>query len=100
MKIKRSLICAFAAIVLLAAGTALRAQDITGSIAGTVVDAKGAAVTGAKVTVTNTDRNQEIATTTTGGQGEYIFPALLVGHYTITVEVNGFKKTEKSNITL
>ena len=100
MKIKRSLICALAAIVLLAAGTTVRAQDITGSIAGTVVDAKGAAVSGAKVTVTNTDKNQEVATMTTGGQGEYIFPALLVGHYTVTVEINGFKKTEKSNISL
>ena len=89
-----------AAIVCLFAGASLRAQDITGSIAGNVLDAKGASVSGAKVTVTNTDKNQEVATIMTGSQGEYIFPALLVGHYTVTVEANGFKKTEKSGISL
>lgn len=100
MKIKSSFLCLCAVIVCLAAAASVRAQDITGSIVGTILDSKDAAVTGATVTIKNLEKNQDVATMKTGSQGEYAFPGLLVGHYTVTVEANGFKKTAKENISL
>ncbi|HLW75836.1 MAG TPA: carboxypeptidase regulatory-like domain-containing protein, partial [Bryobacteraceae bacterium] len=89
------------AIAVLGAFTlAVTAQDITGSISGSVRDAAGAAVTGAKVTVTNTDRNAVMRATTTDGDGNYIAPLLPVGHYAVAIEGKGFKRSIKNDIEL
>ena len=50
--------------------TAAFAQAVYGSILGTVTDPQGAAVAGAKVTVTNQRKGTE-DTTTTNGDGNY-----------------------------
>ncbi|MBZ5726490.1 MAG: carboxypeptidase regulatory-like domain-containing protein [Acidobacteriia bacterium] len=76
------------------------AQEITGSIVGTVQDPTGAAVPGAKVTVTNTDRNAVIRTATTDTDGNYSAPLLPVGHYSVAVEARGFKKSVQRDIML
>jgi outer membrane receptor protein involved in Fe transport len=76
------------------------AQDITGSIAGTVVDASGAGVPAAKVTVTSTERNQVVRTTNSDSSGNYSAPLLPVGLYSVEVEAKGFKKSLQKNITL
>ena len=86
--------------LILVCATALVAQDITGSISGTVTDASGAGVPGAKVTVTSIDRNQVVRTTATDGSGNYGAPLLAVGNYSVTVEAKGFKKTTQKDITL
>jgi hypothetical protein len=78
----------------------LIAQDITGSIAGTVMDASGAGVPGAKVTVTNVDQNHAVRSLTTDGSGSYSAPLLQIGKYSVTVELKGFKKTTEKDITL
>ncbi|HYL37323.1 MAG TPA: carboxypeptidase regulatory-like domain-containing protein [Bryobacteraceae bacterium] len=75
-------------------------QEITGSILGTVLDSTGAAVPGATVTITNTDRNAVIRTTTTSGNGDYTAPLLPVGHYSVAVESKGFKKSIQGGIEL
>lgn len=87
-------------LTVLLCATALVAQDITGSISGTVTDASGAGVPGAKVTVTSIDRNQVVRTTATDGSGNYGAPLLPVGNYSVTVEAKGFKKTTQKDITL
>jgi hypothetical protein len=71
-------------------GASVRAQKDTGAIAGTVKDASGAVVAGAKVTVTDVDRGTEF-NTTTESNGEYVASPLKVGRYTITVEKANFK---------
>ena len=75
-------------------------QDITGSIVGTVLDASGAGVPGAKVTITNTDRNAVARTSTTDGAGNYTATLLDVGHYSVTVEAKGFKREIEKSINL
>src|SRR5262249_21267587 len=85
---------------LLAACVFTSAQDITGTIVGTVTDPSGAGVPGAKVTVTNTDRNAVIRNTETHTDGNYSAPLLPIGHYTVTVEAKGFKKTTTGAIEL
>src|SRR5258708_9636689 len=66
------------------------AQIQNGQFTGTVTDATGAALAGAKVTITNSATNLSV-TTTTSGSGVYSARELPVGAYKITVEAAGFK---------
>src|SRR6266404_5732164 len=76
------------------------AQEVTGSIAGTVKDPQGAVVPNAKVTLTDSDKNVDIRSMNTGGSGEFSFPGLSVGRYQITVESPNFQKFVQSGIAL
>ena len=67
------------------------AQKDAGAIIGMVRDASGAVVAGATVTVTDADRGTTVRLST-NGQGEYVADPLHIGHYTVTVEKQGFKK--------
>src|SRR6476661_1927904 len=75
------------------------AQTISGSIAGRVVDAQGAVVPNASVTVTEPSKNLRVSSKTSAG-GDFLVPGLLPGTYSIMVESNGFKKLPRSGITL
>jgi len=66
---------------------------------GTVKDPSGATVPGATVTLTNQGTNVS-RTTTTDSEGNYLFPAVEVGVYRLTVESTGFKKLVRDDITL
>lgn len=89
MNIKR-LVCLFGLVLLTAmlAG----AQTITGSITGTVTDSTGAIAPKVKVTATNiaTSVNTTAETTSAGIYNLLFLPA---GNYTVTAELQGFKKT-------
>src|SRR6266566_4559497 len=76
------------------------AQEITGSIVGTVTDSKGGVVPNAKVTITNTDQQVVVRTLTTDDRGEYAAPLLPVGRYSVTAEIAGFKKVTQSGVVL
>ncbi len=66
------------------------AQKDTGAITGTVTDASGRIVVGAKVRVTDEERGTEFETVTNGA-GEYTFSPLRVGRFKISVAKTGFK---------
>ncbi len=87
--------------VLLLAGLplAVRAQQETGTIAGTVTDPTGAVIPKAQITVTQEETNAKV-TTTSDGSGLYSVPALSVGHYTLVVSMQGFQTYRKTGITL
>jgi hypothetical protein len=74
---------------LLMAGTAL--AQITSRVTGVVQDANKAVVPGAKVSLTNEGTGVAF-TTVTSESGVYVFEAIQVGSYTVTVEMSGFKK--------
>ncbi|MGH9596489.1 MAG: carboxypeptidase-like regulatory domain-containing protein, partial [Edaphobacter sp.] len=59
------------------------AQDTTGSISGTITDSTGASVKGATVSLTNTDRGQNIRALTTNSAGFYTATSLPLGTYTV-----------------
>ena len=82
--------------VFLAAGAHAQLATTT-SLVGTVTDASGKLVQGAKVTATET-RTLDTHTTTTNGQGNYTFEFVRVGVYSITVEQSGFQKVTKTGI--
>jgi outer membrane receptor protein involved in Fe transport len=90
MRRLRALLIASVAALLLLCASSGKAQTFRGTILGTVTDSSGATVSGAKVTVKNTDTGltREV---TTGDDGSYAVPELPIGNYSITVEKNGFK---------
>src|SRR5271155_4836857 len=67
----------------------MKAQTDTGRVTGTVTDSSGAVVSGASVTLTDTDTGTTL-TRTTGGDGNFTFPALMRGHYDILTTACGF----------
>src|SRR5712691_10066267 len=67
------------------------AQNVSGSILGTVRDSSSAIVAGAKVTVTNEGTNFEYRAVT-ANSGDYVVPNLPPGAYTVTSESAGFKQ--------
>src|SRR5687768_3982950 len=78
------------------ASTAVFAQEATtGSIGGTVTDMNGAAVPGAKVTVTGQTGEK---TTVTSDQGVFEVDGLLPGSYSVKVEQQGFKTALTNNV--
>ena len=83
-------------VSLFAAGSSLRAQT-TGTIRGTVQDPSGAIVPGAQVAaiLTQTDVNR---TTQANAEGQYVFPALPVGIYTVVVKAPGFQEYRQSDV--
>lgn len=77
------------------------AQEITGSIAGTVIDKSGGAVMNATVTIQNADMNDAVVrVVTTNSSGQFVGPFLPIGHYTLRAEAPGFKTTERRGVTL
>ena len=86
------------AFVLLAA-TALFAQTFRGTILGTVTDASGAVVAGAKVTVHNVNTGLERATETSA-DGSYSVPELPLGTYTVTITQTGFQTSVTTGVTV
>src|ERR1043166_4627376 len=72
-------------------------QAVYGSILGTVTDPSGAAVNGAKVTVTSQSRNTSTETTT-NESGNYSVTHLIPDVYTVRVEGAGFKSLEFKSV--
>ena len=66
---------------------------------GTVADPTGAAVTGAKVTVTQTDTGRQ-TTVTSGQTGGFVFPTLSPSGYSLEVVSMGFQTYRQADILL
>ena len=81
------------------AGTPAFAQTVTGEIRGTVRDSSGGVLPGVTVTVTNTQTGLT-RTDATSPEGTYVFPSLPLGAYTVTAELEGFRKAERTGFQL
>src|ERR1044072_7803637 len=75
-------------------------QEITGVLTGTVKDANGAAVKGATVTITDTEKKLVVRTIPTDDDGSFTVSELHAGLYDISVEAPNFKKHLESNVKL
>ena len=71
----------------------------TGIISGTVTDASGSAVAGAKVVVTAPAMGVT-RDSTTDESGHFLVPLLPVGSFTVRVEFTGFQPAEEKDIRL
>src|SRR5262252_7002479 len=91
-------ICVLVVLLALAGGIAY-SQAVNATLLGTVTDVSGAIVPNAKVLVTEVNTG-----VTRSGQsnesGNYTFPDMPPGQYSVTVESSGFKKETRKDITL
>lgn len=85
-----NLISCAAFLVLLALFSISAFGQTFGEITGRVNDPSGAAVPGATMTLTNTATNA-VRTTVSTGAGDYTFPSVPPGNYTVKAEHTGFK---------
>jgi hypothetical protein len=78
-----------------------RAQTVvnTGAISGVVYDSSGATFPGAAITV-RAAATQSTQTQITTREGTFLFPALPVGQYALTVKASGFRANEIQEITV
>jgi len=85
--------------VCLGSSTLLLAQSTGGRILGRVADPTGAVL--AQVSVTATNQATGVSRTTqTNDNGDYVFPEVPVGTYTVGFDLTGFKKSVRAGITL
>ncbi|HKW76748.1 MAG TPA: TonB-dependent receptor [Terriglobales bacterium] len=81
----------FSLLMLLSALAPLvKAQEVTGSIVGTVTDPSGAAISGAEVTAKDVDRGTVLATIS-NAEGAFSIPRVPIGNYQVRAEAKGFQ---------
>jgi hypothetical protein len=85
-------------LTLLLAG-ALGAQEITGSLYGTVTDPSGAAIAGARINATSAERGNT-RNSSSNEKGEWVLTEVPIGTYSLKVEATGFKAFERQGIAL
>lgn len=75
------------------------AQSFKATLVGTVTDASGGVVPGAAVTMT--EQGTRLSQTVyTDADGRFSIPQLAPGHYELTVELEGFRKSIQRDLTL
>jgi hypothetical protein len=75
------------------------AQNPLGRLAGTVLDASGAVLPGATVTLTSLATNQ-LQSTISSETGAFVFPQLQPGPYKLVVELQGFKTASFADVVI
>jgi hypothetical protein len=83
--------------ILLVTARPAMGQAVNATLLGTVTDSSGAAVANAKVTITETNTGISRASRT-NDSGNYVFPDLPPGTYTVTAEQPGFKRASRASI--
>jgi len=86
-------------LCLLLGTSVLFGQFEYGEVLGTVRDASLGVVTGAKITLRNLDTNVSNEAST-NDQGNFSFPNLRAGHYTIVAEKEGFRAAHTEDLEL
>ena len=78
------------ALIFLCAGLSFGQQNVTSAtLTGNIQDARAAVVSGANITATHLETNQQ-TTTTSDREGKFRFPYLRIGLYELSVEARGF----------
>src|SRR4029453_19234059 len=90
----------FALLILSGPNSVIYAQEITGSIVGTVTDTSGAIVPGATITITDPAKRVVLRTIVTGDDGTFSAPQLPAAVYEVVVEAPNFKKHVETGVKL
>jgi hypothetical protein len=85
------------AVALCAVPSTASAQAVSGTLLGNITDSSGASVPGATITATSVETNVG-RTAVSNETGRYIFSSLVNGKYTVTAELQGFKKVVRQNV--
>ncbi len=97
--VQRWVLGALVAVSMLASASPALAQFDRGQISGTLKDASGGVVPGVTVTATSV-QTQTPTVAVTDASGFYTFPNLSPGLYTLSAELEGFKKIVRENLQL
>jgi hypothetical protein len=90
-------VAAVAAVVVLAFAWSASAQGTTTTVAGTVRDAQGGVIPGATVTLISESQGLTFTTASTA-DGTFVLTNLPGDTYTIKVEMDGFKTSERKGV--
>ncbi len=74
-----------------------QSQDSRGNIVGRVIDPTGAVVPGTEVKAVSESRGVTVSTKTNEA-GNYVLPLLMPGIYTVSAEIQGFRRFERKNV--
>jgi hypothetical protein len=96
-KLMRPIIGSLFALFVFAFTHALLGQAVSATLVGTATDNTGAIVPKATVTITDSATGI-VHTDVTNGSGNYSFPDLTPGNYTVTISAAGFKKETRANV--
>ena len=88
-----------AGLLFILGANTVQAQYENGSLVGTIHDSSGAVIPGTAVTATNAATGI-VATTTSNASGDYEFPSLRVGVYSVKAEAGGFSTAVAENIAV
>jgi len=86
-------------VLCLSLPTLLSAQGTGGRILGRISDPTGAVLSGVKVTATN-EATSVAQDTLSNDSGDFIFPNVAVGTYSLSFDLKGFKKAVRHSIAL
>jgi len=90
---------ALLAVCALTISFSARAQETTGSIRGTILDASGGTVSGATVSATQIETGLA-RSSSTDSTGTFLILALPVGHYRVEADAKGFRKFVQEGVKL
>ena len=94
-----AVVAAVAALALLQFAPPLAAQNVAGTITGTVLDEQKQVVPGASVTLIN-ENTGEARAVTSDERGEFQATTLPPGTYTVRIEMTGFRTVERKHNVL
>ncbi len=98
-KLHRLIVGAIISLLAFGFSGSLLAQYTTSTLGVTIVDSTGAAVPDATISIRNIDTGLQ-KTSASGSNGTFIFNALPIGNYAVTVEKGGFSTFTQKGITL
>jgi hypothetical protein len=88
----------FAALVIFASSIApVWGQEVTGAVVGIIRDSSGSVVPGASITLSNQATQAQLQTTS-DESGNYQFPLVRAGRYTVTAEASGFQRLVRPDV--
>ena len=94
---RRRMLLVVGAFALSFGSTSIYAQQVFGSIHGTVTDPAGSAIANAKVTVTDVNKGATFEVTT-DDSGNYAKRQLIPDTYTVVIEAPGFSRVASGNM--
>jgi hypothetical protein len=97
--IVRGFLRVLSAVVLVAFASTFAHAQTTSTLSGVVTDSSGGTVPGATVAVTN-NATKVTVEGTSNSSGQYSFPGLSAGTYTVTVSLAGFKTFVANEVRL
>src|SRR5260370_10254705 len=74
-------------------------QAVNATLLGSVTDSSGGSIPNAKVTITEVNTGVS-RVATTNESGNYTFPDIAPGTYTVTTEQTGFKKENRTGVVV